>query len=71
MAMKMFQNAYGGNASKSIAINTDHIMSVFETESINPDSGETEKLTNLFSVSGNTWQVKDSYLDVISQLNDE
>jgi len=71
MAVKLFQNAFGGNASSSIAINPAHVMSVFESNSINPDTGEEERLTNIFSVSGNTWQVKDSYLDVIAKLNEE
>lgn len=71
MAVKLFQNAFSGNASNSIAINPAHVMSVFETMSINPDTGEEEKMTNIFSVSGNTWQVKDSYLDVIARLNEE
>jgi hypothetical protein len=71
MAVKLFQNAFDGNASNSIAINPAHVMSVFETKSIDPDTGEEERLTNIFSVSGNTWQVKDSYLDVIAKLNEE
>jgi hypothetical protein len=71
MSVKLFQNAFSGNASNSIAINPAHVMSVFETMSINPDTGEEEKMTNIFSVSGNTWQVKDSYLDVIARLNEE
>jgi len=28
-------------------------------------------MTNIFSVSGNTWQVKDSYLDVLAKLNED
>lgn len=71
MAVKLFQNAFSGNASSSIAINPAHVMSVFETLSINPDTGDEERMTNIFSVSGNTWQVKDSYLDVIAKLNEE
>jgi hypothetical protein len=71
MAVKLFQNAFSGNASNSIAINPAHVMSVFESNGINPDTGEEERLTNIFSVSGNTWQVKDSYLDVIAKLNEE
>ena len=71
MAVKIFQNAFVGNASNSIAINPVHVMSVFETMSIDPDTGDEERMTNIFSVSGNTWQVKDSYLDVIAKLNEE
>ena len=71
MAVKIFQNAFGGNASSSIAINPTHVMSVFETMSIDPDTGDEERMTNIFSVLGNTWQVKDSYLDVIAKLNEE
>jgi len=71
MAIKLFQNAFDGNASRSIAINPAHVMSVFETLSINPNTGDEEKVTNIFGVSGNTWQVKDSYLDVIAKLNED
>ncbi len=71
MAVKIFENAFSGNASSSIAINPAHVMSVFESKSINPDTGDEERMTNIFSVSGNTWQVKDSYLDVIAKLNEE
>jgi len=71
MAVKLFENAFKGNASNSIAINPAHVMSVFESESINPESGEEEVLTHIFSVNGNTWQVKDAYLDVVSRLNEK
>lgn len=70
MAVKIFQNAFGGNASSSIAINPAHVMSVFESTNKDP-YGDEERVTNIFSVSGNTWQVKDSYLDVIAKLNEE
>jgi hypothetical protein len=46
-------------------------MSVFESKSINPESGEEEVLTHIFSVNGNTWQVTDAYLDVVARLNEE
>ena len=71
MAVKLFENAFKGNASNSIAINPAHVMSVFESESINPESGEEEVLTHIFSVNGNTWQVTDTYLDVIARLNEK
>lgn len=71
MAVKIFQNAFDGNASKSIAINPAHVMSVFETMNVNSDTGIEERVTNIFSISGNTWQVKDSYLDVLAKLNEE
>lgn len=71
MAVKLFENAFSGNASSSIAINPTHVMTVFESKGVNPDTGKKERLTNIFSVSGNTWQVKDSYLDVIARLNEK
>lgn len=71
MAIKIFKNAFTGNVTDSIGINPDHVMSVFETKDINPNTGKKEQMTNIFSVSGNTWQVKESYLDVVAKLNEK
>jgi hypothetical protein len=71
MTVKLFQNAFKGNVSESIAINPAHVMSVFESKSIDPESSEEEVLTNIFGVTGNTWQVTDAYLDVIARLNEK
>lgn len=71
MTVKIFENAFGGNASKYIAINPDHVMSVFESTNTDSDAGDEELVTNIFSISGNTWQVKDDYLDVVARLNEK
>ncbi len=71
MTVKLFQNAFKGNASESIAINPAHVTSVFESKSTNPESGEEEVLTHIFNVNGITWQVTDAYLDVIDRLNEK
>jgi len=70
MAIKLFTNVYSGNANDSIGINSDHVLTVFETMSINPNTGDEERMTNIFTVSGNTYQVKDSYLEVVARLNE-
>jgi hypothetical protein len=38
MAVKFFKNAFKGNASDSIAINSAHVVSVWEAVYVNPDT---------------------------------
>lgn len=71
MAMKFFTNAFEGNASTSIAINTDHVVSVFETILTNSETNEVTQSTSIFTVNGIQFQVTDSYLDVIARLNEQ
>ena len=57
MALKYFTNAFKGNASDSLAINPDHVVSVFESLWTNPDTNELGQVTNIFGVTGTSWQV--------------
>ena len=70
MAMKIFTNAFKGNLTESIAINPDHVVSVFEIPWVDDESGEETQATSIFGVTGTSWQVRDSYLDVIARLNE-
>lgn len=59
-----FTNSFKGNSSDSIAINPDHVISVFEIE-----DEEGVKLTAIYGIGNNTWTVEDKYLDVVARLN--
>jgi len=58
-----FTNSFKGNASNSIAINPDHVISVFEI------LNEEESLTAIYGIGNNTWTVEEKYLDVVARLN--
>ena len=59
-----FTNSFKGNSSDSIAINPDHVISVFEIE-----DEEGNKLTAIYGIGNNTWTVEDNYLDVVARLS--
>jgi hypothetical protein len=59
-----FTNSFKGNATDSIAINPDHVISVFEIE-----NEEGEKLTAIYGIGNNTWTVEESYHEVFARLN--
>ena len=59
-----FTNSFKGNASDSIAINPDHVISVFEIE-----DEEGVKLTSIYGIGNNTWTVEEPYLEVVSRLS--
>jgi hypothetical protein len=75
MALKYFTNAFkanafNGNSSDSIAINSNHVVSVYESIFTNSETNEVNSVTIIFGVTGNSWQVTDSYLDVVARLNE-
>lgn len=59
-----FTNSFKGNVSDSIAINPDHVISVFEIE-----NEEGDKLTSIYGIGNNTWTVEEPYLEVVSRLS--
>lgn len=65
MKLKVFTNAFEGNASKKLAVDVDRIISVYE--SINENS---QKVTMLFA-GDQTWQVTESFNMVIKIINGE
>lgn len=72
MALKFFVNNYDGNSDESIAINSDQVISVYETE-IEEGTGKkktTRKITNIYCHGNATFQVKEKYLDVVAKLNE-
>ena len=70
MALKYFTNAFKGNASDSIAINPDHIVSVYESVSTTSESDEKEWVTVIFGVTGASWQVEEDMATVVARLNE-
>ena len=59
-----FTNSFKGNATDSIAINPDHVISVFEIE-----NEDEEKVTAIYGIGNNTWTVEESYLEVVARMN--
>jgi hypothetical protein len=59
-----FTNSFKGNATDSIAINPDHVISVFEIL-----NEEEEKVTAIYGIGNNTWTVEEPYLEVVSRMN--
>ena len=70
MALKYFTNAFKGNPTDSIAINPNHVVSVFEGMMTNHETNEVVDVTNIFGVSGVTWQVEENMLTVVARLNE-
>jgi hypothetical protein len=72
MAIKFFVNNFDGNANDSIAINSDQVISVYETEieEVKGKKKTTRKITNIYCHGNATFQVKDKYLDVVAKLNE-
>jgi hypothetical protein len=71
MAVKFFKNAYTGNASSSIAINPAHVMSVWETMYVDEQTNATTVITNIFGITGQTWQIDEPLLEVVARLNEK
>jgi len=68
MAIKFFTNLFDGNASDVLAINTDKVISVFETEK--PiTKNHVIRIVNIFCDSETTFQVKGKIEDIVAQLN--
>ena len=70
MSVKFFKNLYKGNASESIAINPSHVVSVWEAIYVSPETNEVTTTTNLFTITGQTFQIDESFLDVCARLNE-
>jgi uncharacterized protein YkvS len=62
---KYFTNASKGFEGESIAINKSKIATVVEFK-----SEDGEAVTILYALNGNSWEVKDNYLEVVARLNE-
>ena len=79
MAMKMFMNAAPEYDGKSISINSDIVASVFEFERevVSTEDKKSKKkekvmetITVIYGATGTSWEVKESYLEVVNRLNE-
>jgi hypothetical protein len=69
MAIVLFTNAFAGNPSDKIAINSDKIISVFEI--LDPDDKKKKKFnTAIYAGQDLTWTVKEPIEEVIKKIND-
>jgi hypothetical protein len=63
--VKIFKNSFKGNISDSIAINPDAVISVFEA---NDSVGIP---VTIIYCGGISYEVEDSYLEVVARLNEQ
>jgi hypothetical protein len=68
--MKYFKNAFKGNPTDSIAINPDHVITVFEGVNTNHDTNEVQTVTNIYGATGQTWSVEEDMVTVVARLNE-
>ena len=71
MSLHNFTNVYDGNATDTIAINSEYVVSIYETLYPDPNTNELVPVTNIFTTNNITYQVKESYLDVIARFNSD
>jgi len=71
MSLKYFTNTFKGNATDSIAINPNFVISVFPGVHTNEHTNEITEVTVIFAGQNATWIVEDSYLDVVARLNEQ
>jgi hypothetical protein len=70
MALRYFTNQYEGNADNSIAINSDHVVSVYASE-LDVSANAKIKVTTIYCLNGTTFNVTDRYMDVVARLNEK
>jgi hypothetical protein len=72
MTFKYFTNAVEGHVDETIAINTDHIINVYERETVvaTKDGNKEKKVTILFAGPAGSWEVKEDILTVVARLNE-
>ena len=74
MMLKYFTNAHAGNASQSLAINSRHVVNVFESVITYKDTEdnitEVIPVTSIYTATGVVYNVTDNYLDVVARFNE-
>jgi hypothetical protein len=73
MAFKYFTNAVEGHVDETLAINPNHIVNVYERETIvaTKEGNKEKKVTILFAGAAGSWEVKESMIDVVARLNEK
>lgn len=73
MAIKYFENVYNGNATNVIGINSNHVLSVYELDVLDPSDKKGKKkmrVTNIYTINGTNFSVKNKMIEVIAILNE-
>ena len=70
MSIKFFTNAFKGNPSDSIAINSVNVMTIFEGINTDHDTNEVQTITNIYGTTGQTWSVEEDMATVVARLNE-
>ena len=74
MMLKYFTNALEGNASQSLAINSRHVVNVFESvinyKDTEDNITEVIPVTSIYTATGVVYNVTDNYLDVVARFNE-
>ena len=72
--LKYFTNALEGNATQTLAINPAHVITVYENNLTFKDTEdnvtEVQPVTSIFTVNNITYNVTDTYLDVVACFNE-
>ena len=72
--LKYFTNVHQGNASQSLAINSRHVVNVFESVITYKDTEdnitEVIPVTSIYTATGVVYNVTDNYLDVVARFNE-
>jgi len=73
MSFKMFTNAVEGHVDETLAINPNHIINVYERETIvaTKEGNKEKKVTILFAGPAGSWEVKEDFLTVVARLNEK
>jgi len=69
MALKLFTNSSPDYIGQSIAINPDAVVSVFTYDKTDDDGVDTP-VTVIYGATGTSWEVQESYLEVVARLNE-
>jgi hypothetical protein len=71
MTLKVFTNAAPGLEGESIALNSSHVISVYESILVNQEVNQVNQVTNVFCVNGGVWHLQEDYLTVIARFNEQ
>jgi len=70
MAIVLFENAFEGNATNNVAVNSDKVISVFQI--VDPLDADKKRLfTAIYAGPDLTWTVKEPMDVVLNKLNNE
>lgn len=67
----MFTNAAPGLEGESIALNSSHVISIYESVIVNQETNQMSPVTNIFCTNGGVWHVRDDYLTVVARFNEQ